>query len=173
MPISVSAYSVSWTDHWLEKHLAWEACDQKHCLLFVWMRKACGSQKIGFLEFGMNGLVLMKNMLFAHSLHWYHYLLGCYSKSAVWCWREAMRFLLSVIAGKWFLSFLQGQHAVLAASWMSRWDLRKCMLEVAIHLDTQEKTHSQVVIYLRNKYITDLVYNIYVPGFETIPCGGW
>lgn len=46
------------------------------------------------------------------------------------------------------------------------------MLEVAIHLDTQEKTHSQVVIYLRNKYITDLVYNIYVPGFETIPCGG-
>ena len=49
------------------------------------------------------------------------------------------------------------------------------MLEVAIHLDTQEKTHSQVVIYLCKKYITDLVYNIYiyVPGFETIPWGGW
>ena len=80
--------------------------------------------------------------------------------------------VIFVLQGKFFLSFLQGQHAVLAASWMSRWDLRKCMLEVAIHLDTQEKTHSQEVIYLRNKYITDLVYNIYVPGFETIPCGG-
>ena len=53
----------------------------------------------------------------------------------------------------WKLVKTVGQDAVLAASWTSRWDLRKCMLEVAIHLDTQEKTHSQVVIYLCNKYI--------------------
>lgn len=34
------------------------------------------------------------------------------------------------------------------------------MLEVAINLDTQEKTHSEVVIYLCKKYLTDVFYNM-------------